>query len=97
MSAPIDRTRLAAVLRSQWSARSLIGQYVAGAEDTIEAQATMLRADLTDCADLRREIARLRTEVLTLRQLAEAALIAVELDDGGEAIDIIRQALEKTT
>jgi hypothetical protein len=98
---PPDRTHLAAMLKVfarsaahfGVSARRELLEYIGICEDTIEAQAAMLRADLTDLVTAR----RLKAENATLRQLVEAALVAGQIDDGGESASIIREALERTS
>jgi hypothetical protein len=117
---PPDHTRLAAMLRIltrtnnfllSTNDKTRLHEYIKTAEDTIEAQAAMLRADLTDLQDARRhrhewgqvagdlgrQCDRLKNENSALRQLVSGALIAAELDDDGEGLDIIRQALERTS
>ncbi|HEX7173504.1 MAG TPA: hypothetical protein VF365_12970 [Candidatus Limnocylindria bacterium] len=114
---PPDRKHRAAMLRVFARSESFFGEksrrelldYIRIAEDTIEAQAAMLRADLTDLQTARRRRAevgqvandlghqcdRLKAENAKLRQLVEAALTAAKFADP-EALDIIRQALERT-
>jgi hypothetical protein len=100
---PPDRPHLAAMLRVfahspgpfGHRARLELLDYLAIAEDTIKAQSAMLTADLTDRGVHLAEIDRLKTENASLRTLAEAALVAGQLNDE-TAITTIRDALEKT-
>jgi hypothetical protein len=59
------------------SARRELLAYIKICEDTIEQQAAMLRADITDLTSHQRENTRLKAEIITLRQLTDAALIAL--------------------
>lgn len=84
-------------------------EYVDTAEDTIAEQSRQMAIDAEDLAARRRvrreqsdvigiigaECERLKTEVATLRQLAEAALIAGMRRDDVD-LNLVRQALEKT-
>jgi hypothetical protein len=90
--------------------RRRVVEYIDAAEDTIEAQARLIESDSADraarvlirqqqCDTIHsqdREIGRLRTEVLTLRTLADAALIAGTRRNDAD-LNLVRQALEKTT
>jgi hypothetical protein len=115
---PPDRKHLAAMMRVFARSGAYFGntarhdlfEYVSIAEDTIEAQADMLRADLTELTSHRRgraedaetngalrlERDRLKTEIEALRDLLEEAIDAGAWHDDGEAINIVREALERT-
>ena len=90
-------------------ARRELLAYIDLAEDTIEAQATMLRADLTELTNHRRGRAedaetnaalrgirdRLCADAAALRTLARAALLASGVCEA-DAAETIRRALEHT-
>lgn len=83
--------------------------YINIAEDTIEQQAAAMRTDAEDLAEralirrdqseiihsLGRQVDRLRIEVATLRQLADAALIAGARRNDAD-LNYVRQQLEMT-
>lgn len=112
---PPSRSHLAAMLRVLAGSPAHFGldarrdllAYLTIAEDTIEAQAAMLRADLTELGAqvkhngaLTADVERLHTENTSLRQLVEAALNLAQLDDRAAAqphLDTIRTALERTS
>jgi hypothetical protein len=116
-AAPPDRAHLAAMLKVFARSSSYFGskarvnllEYIHIAEDTIEAQAAMLRADLTELAShrrgraedaqansaLRTECDRLTANNAQLHTLTLAALTAAGVC-GTHAAETIRQALERT-
>jgi len=79
--------------------RAVLHRYVTAAEDVIERQANMLvaelSAELTDHDQLQAEINQLRNQNAALRDLVDEAITAGQHGDG-EAISIIRTALERT-
>lgn len=114
---PPDRAHLAARLRVFAVSAAFFGHdakvglltYINVCEDTIEAQASMLRADLTELVShrrsraedaetndaLRREFYALKRDNAELHTLALAALSAAGVC-GPDAAETIRRALEKT-
>jgi len=95
------------------AARRELIEYIGIAEDAIEHQAAMLHADAAELANrhrVRRELvdsidglaadnARLKAQNVALAELAKKALDALDAgqQDDGEAISIIRAALEGTS
>ena len=68
------RARLAAVLRSQWSSNSLIGEYIDFAEEAIREQARMVAAHAKRLPESTR---------ITIWKDEEAAVAAAEFHNGG--------------